>query len=132
MEIKDLTPEQIEQFKTAESAEELKTAAAEQGIAVTDEEIAFVWKALKEQDINELSEDELENVAGGCGGKPKPEPKEHDTMGSWEPVCPGKKDFEWYRRAVGHYSPSCGNCKHFYPATPGEWTGPGKCRREFK
>ena len=130
MEIKDLTPEQIEQFKTAESAEELKTVAAEQGIAVTDEEIAFVWKALKEQDINELSENELENVAGGCG---KSGPQEYETKGFWAPICDGR--FNPEIRMPSRHNKCCGNCKHFYPyeGRPQErWSGPGKCRREFE
>ena len=130
MEIKDLTLEQIGLIESAKSLEELKAAAGEQGIVATDEEISLAWKSLHEQDAIEISEDELENIAGGCGGGEQPGPKEHDVWGSWEAPCVPSRFMRVRIRLKS--KASCGDCIYFTPKFPEQWNGPGKCLREFK
>ncbi|MBQ0101210.1 MAG: bacteriocin [Firmicutes bacterium] len=55
----NFTKEQIEKAKEAKSAEELFALAKENGIEMTAEEAA--------KHYTKLSEDELNNVSGGCG-----------------------------------------------------------------
>ena len=60
-----ITPELIEQAKRAESVESLLALAKENGIVLTAERAGKLfseWHTTKE-----LSDDELDNVAGGCG-----------------------------------------------------------------
>ena len=61
----NLTPELIEQAKKAESAAALLALAKENGIDLTAEraeKLFSEWHSTKE-----LSDDELDSVAGGCG-----------------------------------------------------------------
>ena len=108
MDTKDITPEQIEQITSANSIEELKSVAEEQGIDVTDEEIACVWETLHEQEMVKLSDDELENVAGGCG-KPL-NPKISDKgLTHWKcPKC--KRAYIWNGKWRESAAPDCNRC----------------------
>jgi predicted ribosomally synthesized peptide with nif11-like leader len=54
--------------KTAESAEELLSMAKEEGIELTEAEATAVFNQLNAAD-GALADEELDNVAGGCGGK---------------------------------------------------------------
>ncbi len=78
-------PEQIEMAKQAKSAEELAELAKENGVDITEDEAREYYEQLNK--TGELSDDELDNVSGGCGG---PEKK--------CPNCGGKdlKKFETY------------------------------------
>lgn len=70
--------ELIEKAKKAENKEELKKLAKEEKITLTDEQAEKVFEELH---VNgELSDDELDNVTGGCGGssyKSSDKPKFH-------------------------------------------------------
>ena len=59
-----LTPELIEKAKQAKTAEELATLAKENGAEMTAEEANTYFAKLNPQS-GELSDDELDNVAGG-------------------------------------------------------------------
>ena len=62
------TNEIIEKVKTAKSAEELLAMAKAENIELTAEEVAKAFEELNKN--GELSDEELDNVAGGgCGGR---------------------------------------------------------------
>ena len=67
------TPEQIAKAKAAKSAEELLALAKENDIEMTEEEAKKHYAEWHKE--GELSDDELDNVAGGCGGSSDPDPK---------------------------------------------------------
>lgn len=60
----NFTPEIIEKAKTARSTEELLTLAKENNVELTDEEAKVYFEQLHSAS-GELSDDELDNVAGG-------------------------------------------------------------------
>lgn len=62
----DFTPELIEKAKQAKSSKELITLAKENGIDISDDEAEEYFERLNNS--GELSDEELDNVAGGCGG----------------------------------------------------------------
>ena len=59
------TNEIIEKVKTAKSAEELLAMAKAENIELTAEQAAKAFEKLHK--TGELSDEELDNVAGGCG-----------------------------------------------------------------
>ena len=64
----EFTKEMIEKAKSAKSAEELAEMAKAEGVELTAEETAKAFAELNKS--GELSDEELDNVAGGgCGGK---------------------------------------------------------------
>ena len=67
----NFTPEQITKAKAAKSAEELFALAKENGMEMTDDEAKKYFADLHKE--GELSDDELDNVSGGCGGDPHTE-----------------------------------------------------------
>ena len=58
--------ELIEKAKTAKTAEELLAMAKAENIALTEEQAAKAFAELNK--TGELSDEELDNVVGGCGG----------------------------------------------------------------
>ena len=69
--------ELIEKAKTAKSAEELLAMAKAENVELTEEQAE---KALAQLNRNgELSDEELDNVAGGCGSGDEP----LFTVGQW-------------------------------------------------
>ena len=69
----NITKELIEKAKTAKSAEELLAMAKAESVELTEEQAEKAFAELHKS--GELSDDELDNVAGGCGGEEIPEPK---------------------------------------------------------
>lgn len=61
-----ISPEIMLQAKSAGSAEQLMEIAAANGTKITQEEAAQAFAALKPAKTGELSDDELDNVAGGA------------------------------------------------------------------
>ena len=61
------TPELIEKAKSAKTPEELMALAKENGVELTEESAAAYFDRLHPQ-TGELSDSELDNVSGGCGG----------------------------------------------------------------
>ena len=83
---------------------------------------------------DELKDDELENVSGGCEKKVT----EYKIQGIWSHTCPNGKDYAYVERSIIHGSrigtskvdeQYCGSCTHFQPNEPYDWLGPGICRR---
>ena len=65
--------EMIEKAKTAKTAEELLAMAKAENIEISAEEAAKAFAEMNK--TGELSDEELDNVSGGCGGEEIPEPK---------------------------------------------------------
>ena len=63
----NISKELIEKAKTAKSAEELLEMAKAENIELTEEEAAQAFAKMNKN--GELSDEELDNVAGGCGGR---------------------------------------------------------------
>ena len=61
--------EMIEKAKTAKTAEELLAMAKAENIELTEEEAAKAFAELNK--TGELSDEELDNVSGGCGDSNK-------------------------------------------------------------
>ena len=66
--MKNLTSEMIEKAKTAKTAEELLEIAKANDIEMTADEAAEYFAQLNPAS-GELSDDDLDNVAGGCGNR---------------------------------------------------------------
>ena len=64
----NISKELIEKAKTAKTAEELLAMAKAEHIELTEEQAAKAFEELNK--IGELSDEELDNVAGGGGGRP--------------------------------------------------------------
>ena len=72
----ELTKELVAKAKEAKTPEELMALAKEAGIDMTEESAALAFEQLNSK-TGELSDSELDNVSGGCGGgydagRPKP------------------------------------------------------------
>ena len=66
----NISPNLIEKAKTAKSAEELLEIAKANGVEMTEDEAATYFAQLNPKS-GELSDDDLDNVAGGgCGDDP--------------------------------------------------------------
>ena len=65
----NISKELLEKAKTAKSAEELLEMAKTEKIEMTEEEAAKAFAELNK--TGELSDEELDNVAGGCGDSNK-------------------------------------------------------------
>ena len=59
--------ELIEKAKTAKTAEELLAMAKEENIELTEEQAPKAFAEINK--AGELSDEELDNVTGGCGGR---------------------------------------------------------------
>ena len=66
----NISKELIEKAKTAKSAEELLEMAKAENIELTEEEAAQAFAKMNKN--GELSDEELDNVAGGCEGGASP------------------------------------------------------------
>jgi bacteriocin-like protein len=69
-----ITPEIIGDIKTAADTNELIDAARNLGVELTSDEAHRYYDKLH-PDYSKLSEDELDNVTGGCGGNNKKDNK---------------------------------------------------------
>ena len=63
----ELTKERVAKAKEAKTPEELMALAKEAGIDMTEESAALAFEQLNSK-TGELSDSELDNVSGGCGG----------------------------------------------------------------
>ena len=69
------TTEQMNKAKSAKTAEELLALAKASGIEMTEEQAKTYFAALNKQ--GELTDDELNSVAGGGKGDPEPPPAKY-------------------------------------------------------
>lgn len=71
----EMNKELLAKAKTAKSPEELLALADENGINLTEEKAKEYFRQLCTQS-DEISDDELDNVSGGCGGgDERPQPR---------------------------------------------------------
>ena len=114
-----LTKELIEKAKTANAAEELHAMAKAENIELSAEEAESAFTKLHK--TGELSDEELDNVAGGCGGEEITEPKYKEGDLVWISggfacyTCGRYRAFkvtEVHRSPVGKhtYSVACPDC----------------------
>ena len=114
-----ISKELLKKAKTAKSAEELLEMAKTEKIELTAEEAAKAFAELNKS--GELSDEELDNVAGGCGGEEIPEPKYKEGDLVWISggfachTCGRYRAFkvtEVHRSPVGKhtYSVACPDC----------------------
>ena len=89
----NISKELLEKAKTAKTAEELLEMAKAEEVELTEEEAAKAFAELNK--TGELSDEELDNVAGGCGGNAAKGPKYN--VGDWVTV-----DINY-----GGYRPTC-------------------------
>ena len=64
----NISKELLEKAKQAKTAEELLAMAKAENIELTEEQAAQAFAKMNKN--GELSDEELDNVAGGCGGRP--------------------------------------------------------------
>lgn len=81
------TEEMLKKAKGVKSAEELLTLAKENNVEMTAEEAAGFFAKLNPT-MGELSDDELDAVAGGGCAEPAPEYKEGDIVALVSKRCP--------------------------------------------
>lgn len=109
----------IEKAKSAKTAEELLELAKSENIELSAEEAEKAFAELHKS--GELSDDELDNVAGGCGGEEITEPKYKEGDLVWISggfacyTCGRYRAFkvtEVHRSPVGKhtYSVACPDC----------------------
>ena len=98
------TNEQLLKAKAAKSAEELLALAKENGMEMTDDEAKKYFSDLHKE--GELSDDELDNVSGGCGGDPTPKYHVGDQFHNEET----KNDYKIQRE--GYWNESAGTFEY--------------------
>ena len=105
----NFTPEQLTKAKAAKSAEELLALAKENGIEMTDDEAKKYFSDLHKE--GELSDDELDNVSGGCGTEALPSHEDHlafysavTSSGLYCPVCGTSMEYVNYVTSKSGYS----------------------------
>lgn len=74
----NFTNEQLTEAKAAKSAKELLALAKENGIELTEEEAAKYFAEFHKE--GELSDDELDNVSGGCGESEEAPPVQPEPL----------------------------------------------------
>lgn len=113
------TPENMAKAKQAKSAEELLALAKESGIELSEEAAQKYYNELHK--TGELSDDELDNVSGGCGGSSSPYPaaKFDSDCEKFQCACcgrrktPGQTDHTCTSGGTPHTQKNhCGICRY--------------------
>lgn len=95
----NFTPEQLVKAKASKSVDELLAYANEVGYKLSEDEAKQYFA--KWHAVGALSDDELDNVSGGCGGDEEETPPEvteyyypefvgAGVAASWKPICPNE------------------------------------------
>ena len=103
--MKNLTPEMIEKAKSVKSAEELLEIAKANGVEMTADEAVTYFAQLNPKS-GEISDDDLDNVAGGA------------CKSSEERVCVG----DTVRVTSGQTCPNCGGNEGTYIGDISSWS----------
>lgn len=90
------TDEMLEKAKTAKSAEELLAMAKAENIELTEEQAAKAFGELNK--TGEISDEELDNVAGGCSPSDPPKYKVGDSVMYYYMYSYSLKGNEWIQK----------------------------------
>ena len=122
-----LTAEQIVKMKEAKTAEELIALAKAEGVETSEEEIRARFAEMHK--AGEIADEELDNVAGGCGTPSRPPKHEMALDDDGRVICPFCKvqfsSFAIYYNGGDSYDRvGCEQCgRHFRRYWEGdEWT----------
>ena len=108
--MKNLTPEMIENAKSAKSAEELLALAKENNVEMPADEAATYFAQLNPKS-GELSDDDLDAVAGGaCGSSVRAGDNVRVTSGETCQICGGNTGTVKSVGAFGVGAVVCHNC----------------------
>ena len=111
----ELTKELVAKAKEAKTSEELMALAKEAGIDMTEESAALAFEQLNSK-TGELSDSELDNVSGGCGGgyeAGRPQPRFavgetvlyiHSWLGAQRITATGKVVKRSYENGAWYYT----------------------------
>ena len=111
----ELTKELVAKAKEAKTSEELMALAKESGIDMTEESAALAFEQLNSK-TSELSDSELDNVSGGCGGgydAGRPQPRFavgetvlyiHSWLGATRITATGKVVKRSYENGAWYYT----------------------------
>lgn len=111
----ELTKELVAKAKEAKTSEELMALAKEAGIDMTEESAALAFEQLNSK-TGELSDSELDNVSGGCGGgyeAGRPQPRFavgetvlyiHSWLGATRITATGKVVKRSYENGAWYYT----------------------------
>ena len=111
----ELTKELVAKAKEAKTSEELMALAKEAGIDMTEESAALAFEQLNSK-TSELSDSELDNVSGGCGGgyeAGRPQPRFavgetvlyiHSWLGAQRITATGKVVKRSYENGAWYYT----------------------------
>ena len=111
----ELTKELVAKAKEAKTSEELMALAKEVGIDMTEESAALAFEQLNSK-TGELSDSELDNVSGGCGGgydAGRPQPRFavgetvlyiHSWLGATRITATGKVVKRSYENGAWYYT----------------------------
>ena len=106
----NFSPEMIEKAKATKSADELLTLAKENGIEMTEDEAATYFAQLNPKS-GELSDDDLDNVAGGaCGSGVRVGDAVRVTSGETCSICGGNLGTVKAVGAMAIGAVVCANC----------------------
>ena len=111
----ELTKELVAKAKEAKTSEELMALAKEAGIDMSEESAALAFEQLNSK-TGELSDSELDNVSGGCGGgydAGRPQPRFavgetvlyiHSWLGATRITATGKVVKRSYENGAWYYT----------------------------
>ena len=108
--MKNFNAEMIEKAKVAKTAEELLEIAKAEGVEMTADDAAAYFEQLNPKS-GELSDDDLDNVAGGgCGGSVRVGDNVRVTSGETCQICGGNTGTVKSVGAFGAGAVVCHNC----------------------
>ena len=108
--MKNFNAEMIEKAKVAKTAEELLEIAKAEGVEMTADDAAAYFEQLNPKS-GELSDDDLDNVAGGgCGGSVRAGDDVRVTSGEICQICGGNTGTVKSVGAFGVGAVVCHNC----------------------
>lgn len=108
--MKNFNAEMIEKAKVAKTAEELLEIAKAEGVEMTADDAAAYFEQLNPKS-GELSDDDLDNVAGGgCGGSVRAGDNVRVTSGETCQICGGNTGTVKSVGAFGVGAVVCHNC----------------------
>lgn len=119
----EFSKELLAKAKAAASVEELVKLAAENGVSMSREELEAKYQSMHGNGA--LSDDELDNVSGGCGGggsdNPQPAMKGYDDYCSNFTRRGGGAGGEYVKFFTGTH---CESCQYFKTSSTGGFMDP--------